>query len=143
MARVPDEEVERWMERPPVPEPGDLLDRGRGPESGGIEQAEDLLGEVGGDVSDASPPELRGRVEGSISSDDAARRYLEESNLDGYTHVIRGTRAATIYDPDGLVAGVVNRNYDGSAHVRPPTEQRTRAGFGRSWWSQGEPGRQT
>ena len=28
MARVPDEEVERWMERPHVPEPGDLLDRG-------------------------------------------------------------------------------------------------------------------
>ena len=27
MARVPDEEVERWMERPHVPEPGDLLDR--------------------------------------------------------------------------------------------------------------------
>ena len=132
MARVPDEEAARWMERPHVPEPGDLMDRGRGPESGGIEQAEDLLGEVGGDVSDASPPELRGRVEGSISSDDAARRYLEESNLDGYTHVIRGTRAATIYDPDGLVAGVLNRNYDGSAHVRPPTEQE-RSRFRRSW----------
>ena len=30
---------------PYVPELGDLMDRGRGPESGGIEQAEDLLGE--------------------------------------------------------------------------------------------------
>ena len=123
MERVPDEEVERWRERPRVPDPENLLGRGRGPESGVIEQAEDLLGEVGGDVSDAPrPPELRGSVEGSISSDDAGRRYLEENNLDGYKHVIRGTRAATIYDPDGLVAGVLSRNYDGSATVRPPSE---------------------
>ena len=86
MVRVPDEEVERWRERPHVPDPENLMGRGRGPESGGIEQAEDLLGEVGGDVSEASgPPELRGSVEGSISSGDAGRRYLEENNLDGHT----------------------------------------------------------
>ena len=42
MARVPDEEVERWMERPHVPEPGDLLDRGSGRD---IERAVDVTGD--------------------------------------------------------------------------------------------------
>ena len=42
MARVPDEEVDRWMERPHVPEPGDLLDRGSGRD---IERAVDVTGD--------------------------------------------------------------------------------------------------
>ena len=57
LARVPDDEVDRWLERPHVSDPASLIGRGGGAAPDGVEQGVDLLGRYEKAAAEAGDPD--------------------------------------------------------------------------------------